>query len=91
MHRNYFKSKLFMKFIGSYLLILLIPLLFATVFIYRNAVNNLQGEIEQSHLNQLTQTKTVIDGRIKELSEIASRISYDQRLTPFRVHDPYDS
>ncbi|WP_018754469.1 helix-turn-helix domain-containing protein [Paenibacillus terrigena] len=91
MQRNYFKSKLFLKFIGSYLLILLIPLLFATVFIYRNAVNNLQSEIEQSHLNQLTQTKTVIDGRIKELSEISSRISYDQRLTPYRVHDPYDS
>ncbi|OPA79352.1 AraC family transcriptional regulator [Paenibacillus selenitireducens] len=91
MNRDYFKSKLFLKFIGSYLFILLIPLILATVFIYRNAVSNLQSEIEQSHLNQLTQTKTVIDGRIKELNDIASRISYDERLTPFRVHDPYDS
>lgn len=91
MNRDYFKSKLFLKFIGSYLFILLIPLILATVFIYRNAVTNLQSEIEQSHLNQLTQTKTVIDGRIKELNDMASRISYDERLTSYRVHDPYDS
>ncbi|MFD2614937.1 helix-turn-helix domain-containing protein [Paenibacillus gansuensis] len=91
MNRNYFKSKLFLKFIGSYLFILLIPLILATVFIYRNAVTNLQSEIGQAHLNQLTQTKTVIDGRIKELNEIATRIAYDERLTRYKVHDPYDS
>ncbi|BBH21988.1 AraC family transcriptional regulator [Paenibacillus baekrokdamisoli] len=91
MNRNYFKSKLFLKYIWSYLFILLLPLILITVFIYENAVSNLRSEIEQSHLNQLTQTKTIIDGRMKELSEIASRVSYDQRLTPYRVHDPYYS
>ncbi|QHT64197.1 AraC family transcriptional regulator [Paenibacillus lycopersici] len=59
-----------------------------TVFIYQNAVANLRTEIEQSRLDQLTQAKVIVDGRIKELSEIASRISYDKRLTPYRVHDP---
>lgn len=80
-----------MKYIWSYLLILLIPLVLVTVFIYENAVTNLRAEIERSRLDQLTQTKVMIDGRMKELSEIASRISYDKRLTPYRVHDPYYS
>ncbi|MFD0715830.1 helix-turn-helix domain-containing protein [Paenibacillus sp. GCM10027626] len=91
MYRNYFKSKLFLKYFLSYLFILLVPLAIMTVFIYQNAVNNLRSEIEQSRLNQLSQTKAIIDGRMKELSEIASRVSYDQRLTPFRVHDAYYS
>lgn len=91
MKRNYFKSKLFLKYIWSYLFILLIPLVLMTIFIYQNAVTNLRTEIEQSRLGQLTQAKVIVDGRMKELSEIASRVSYDKRLTPFRVHDSYYS
>ncbi|GIP29328.1 hypothetical protein J23TS9_44580 [Paenibacillus sp. J23TS9] len=87
MRPNYFKSKLFLKYIWSYLFILLIPLVLMTIFIYENAVTNLKSEIEQSRLAQLTQAKVIIDGRMKELSEIASRVSYDERLTPYRVHD----
>jgi two-component system response regulator YesN len=89
MKPNYFKSKLFLKYFWSYLFILLIPLVFITVFIYENAVSNLRAEIERSHLNQLTQTMNSIDDRMKEMSNIATRISYDERLTPYRVHDPY--
>ncbi|MCM3627726.1 helix-turn-helix domain-containing protein [Paenibacillus glycanilyticus] len=88
MKKNYFKSKLFLKYIWSYMFILLIPLVLMTIFIYENAVSSLRSEIEQSRLNQLTQAMVIVDGRIKELSEIASRISYDTRLTPYRVHDP---
>ncbi|OZB90939.1 helix-turn-helix domain-containing protein [Paenibacillus sp. XY044] len=91
MKKNYFKSKLFMKYIWSYLFILLIPLILMTIFIYENAVSNLRSEIEHSRLDQLTQTKVIIDGRMKELSEIASRVSYDERLTKYRVHDPLTS
>ncbi|HBS45498.1 MAG TPA: AraC family transcriptional regulator, partial [Paenibacillus sp.] len=80
MNHNYFKSKLFLKFTGSYLLILLIPLVLVIVFIYRNATDNLQKEIENSHFNQLTQIKTVVDGRMDDLRDMASRMSYDDRL-----------
>ncbi|MCU6711450.1 helix-turn-helix domain-containing protein [Paenibacillus sp. J5C_2022] len=89
MNWSYFKSKLFLKYIWSYLFILLIPLVLTTVFIYQNAVSNLQSEIEHSRLSQLTQAKVMVDGRMKELNEVASRISYDTRLTAYRVHDPY--
>ncbi|GIP19818.1 AraC family transcriptional regulator [Paenibacillus sp. J22TS3] len=88
MKSNYFRSKLFLKYIWSYLFILLIPLVLMTILIYRNAVESLRSEIEQSRSSQLTQTKIIVDGRMKELNDIASRVSYDNRLTPYRVHDP---
>src|SRR5690606_57683 len=91
MKRSYFKSRLFLKYIWSYLIILLIPLVLITLFIYQSAVTNLRTEIEQSRLGQLTQAKVIVDGRMKEIGEIASRVSYDKRLTPYRVHDPYYS
>ncbi|MBB3127257.1 AraC-like DNA-binding protein [Paenibacillus rhizosphaerae] len=89
--KRYMKSKLFLKYIWSYLFILLLPLVFVTVFIYQNAAGNLREEIEQSHLNQLTQAESIVDGRMKELGEIASRIAYDDRLISYRVHDPFYS
>ncbi|MFC4101576.1 helix-turn-helix domain-containing protein [Paenibacillus xanthanilyticus] len=88
---TYFKSKLFLNYIWSYLFILLLPLICLTALIYHNALSNLRSEIEQSRLAQLSQAKVVIDGRMKELGEIASRISYDKRLTPYRVRDPITS
>ncbi|GLX67066.1 helix-turn-helix domain-containing protein [Paenibacillus glycanilyticus] len=91
MNRNYFKSKLFLKYTWSYLFILLIPLIFTSIFIYENASQRLRSEIERSHLDQLTQAETIIDGRMKELSEIAVRISYDHRLASYLVHDPIHS
>ncbi|MFD1954916.1 helix-turn-helix domain-containing protein [Paenibacillus thailandensis] len=86
-----FKSRLLLNYILSYLSIFLIPLLIVTYFIYQNAVNDLRTEIEQSSINQLNQAKTVIDDRIKELQDIAARISYDEQLTAYRSHHPYYS
>ncbi|WP_211746642.1 AraC family transcriptional regulator [Paenibacillus sp. Marseille-Q4541] len=89
--RNYLKSELFLKYTLSYLCILLIPLLLLTVLMYHNAAGNLREEIERSNLNQLTQAKTIIDGRMKELDQIASQMAYDQQLTSYRAHHPYYS
>ncbi|WP_138494973.1 helix-turn-helix domain-containing protein [Paenibacillus pinistramenti] len=89
MKLNYFKSRLFLKYISSYLLILMLPLALLTVIIYNSAVNNLRGEIEQSHLNQLNQTKSNVDHLVQQLYDIASRVSYDEQLTRYQAHDPY--
>ncbi|MGG6310879.1 helix-turn-helix domain-containing protein [Paenibacillus macerans] len=91
MKLNYFKSKLFQKYIWSYLFMLLIPLILLSIFIYNSAVRNLRSEIEQSHLNQLTQAKTIVDTHLKQLGDIASRVAYDEQLARYRVHDPYYS
>lgn len=83
------KSSLLLKYALSYILIFLIPLTGVTVFVYENAVNSLRSEIEQSNVNQLNQVKMTIDDRMRELQEIASKIAYDEHLTPYMVRHPY--
>lgn len=89
MRLNYFKSRLFLKYMASYLLVLLIPLIFLTLLIYNNAAGNLRAEIEQSHLNQLMQAETIVDSHMKQLNDISSHAAYDERLARYRVQDPY--
>ncbi|WP_019421965.1 helix-turn-helix domain-containing protein [Paenibacillus sp. OSY-SE] len=91
MRWNHFKSKLLIKYILSYLSIFLVPIIIMTVIIYENAVNNLRSEIEQSGISHLEQAKMNIDGRMTELSEIAARISFDSKLTPYMVQHFYYS
>ena len=88
---NRFKSKLLVTYTLSYILIFLVPLTGVTYFIYHNAAANLRSEIEQSNVNQLSQVKMTIDNQMTNLLEIASKISYDERLTPFMVTHPYYS
>lgn len=89
MNWNHFKSKLLLRYALSYILIFLIPLTGVTIFVYDSAVKDLRSEIEQSNINQLNQVKTTIDSRMEELQEIAGRIAYDRRLTPYMVRDSY--
>ncbi len=88
---SYFKSKLFLKYISSYLFVLLIPLVCLTFVLYHNTASNLRAQIEQSHLNQLKQAETIVDTHLQQMNDIASRAAYDPRLSRYRVHDAYYS
>jgi len=88
---SHFKSKLLFKYALSYILIFLVPLTCVTFFIYHNAVDNLRSEIEQSNVNQLNQVKSTIDAQMSGLYEIASKISYDEHLTPYMIQHPFYS
>ncbi|MGZ7443587.1 AraC family transcriptional regulator [Paenibacillus sp. TH7-28] len=85
---NHFTSKLLLKYTVSYILMFLIPLSLVTALVYESAVRSLRTEIEQANVNQLNQVKTTIDERMAELQEIASKISYDEHLTPYMVRHP---
>ncbi|WP_020620902.1 helix-turn-helix domain-containing protein [Paenibacillus daejeonensis] len=89
MKLNYFKSRLFLRYMSSYLLVLLIPLICLTLLIYKNAASNLRSEIEQSHLNQLLQAETIVNSHMKQLGSISSYAAYDERLARYRLNDPY--
>ncbi|QJC53936.1 AraC family transcriptional regulator [Paenibacillus albicereus] len=88
---SYLKSRLFLNYALSYLLILLVPLLLFAGAISQSATGNLQREVERAHYNQLAQARHSVDSRMGELSMIATRIAYDTRLTDYRTHDPYSS
>ncbi|QGH36636.1 helix-turn-helix domain-containing protein [Gracilibacillus salitolerans] len=86
------KSKLFIKYIFSYLFVFLVPFIVMSSIIYTNSVSDLKEEIEQSNLSKLEQVATLTNERVSELETIANRIAYDPRLTPYMLkHEYYGS
>jgi two-component system response regulator YesN len=81
------RSKVFYKYLLSYLLIFSFPLVVLGILIYNNAVVNLQSEIKESNLNKLQFIKESLDLQIKGLSSTATKISFDPILTPFAVRN----
>ncbi|OXM14283.1 helix-turn-helix domain-containing protein [Paenibacillus herberti] len=91
MNKSYLRSRLFLNYALSYLLVLLVPLLLFAGTISQSASSNLRSEVERAHFNQLTQARNTVDSRMRDLLTIASRISYDTRLSSYLMHDPYFS
>ncbi|WP_404455528.1 helix-turn-helix domain-containing protein [Oceanobacillus kapialis] len=85
------KPKLLYKYFISYLIIFLIPFLTISLVFYQMSVSNLREQIIQSNIDKVEQVRDFADSRKKELSEIASRISFDHRLTPYMFSQPYHS
>ncbi len=85
------KSRLLYKYIVSYLLVFLVPFLIMSTLIYYHSVASLRQEIEQSNINKLEQVENLTNERMKELSTLAARISYDPRLKPYMVRHGYYS
>ncbi|WP_257351512.1 helix-turn-helix domain-containing protein [Pseudalkalibacillus decolorationis] len=84
-------SRLFFKYFLSYIVIFLIPFVVLSSYIYHNSVTSLRDEITGSNIQKLQQVKEVTDARMKELANMAMKISFDSRLTPYKVSHPYYS
>jgi len=86
------KSKTFLKHALTYLLIFVTTVTAMGIVMYQNAVVNFQKEIEQSNIHKLQQIKDFTDLRMRELNDIASRIAYDPKLTPYKLQkDDYSA
>ncbi|WP_132746675.1 AraC family transcriptional regulator [Scopulibacillus darangshiensis] len=84
-----FKSKVFQRYMLSYLIVFFIPFIIMSVYIYHSSVVSLKKEIEQSNINKLSQIRDVTDNRLKEMRGIATRIATDPSLTPYMVSHTY--
>ncbi|WP_208591929.1 helix-turn-helix domain-containing protein [Gracilibacillus suaedae] len=84
-----FKSKLFVNYIVSYLMVFFVPFVIMSSIIYLHSVNNLKSEIEQSNLAKLEQVATITNERMSELESLSTRIAHDPRLTPYMINHPY--
>jgi len=73
------KSKLFLKYLLSYVLIMIISLSISMIAYYFS-VQVIENEIAKAHTNSLNQVKTVSDNLIKELEKLYIQIAFDQRL-----------
>lgn len=77
-----FKSKVFMKFITSYIVVLLIPLSILSVIIYTTFANKLTNEVTGSTRRMLMQVSDVMDTRLNDFSNLTDRISSNAELAP---------
>ncbi|WP_054950445.1 helix-turn-helix domain-containing protein [Numidum massiliense] len=82
------KSRVFRKYILSYLVVFFIPFAIMSVFIYHHSVTNLKTEIEHSNINKLKQVRKETENRMQEMQNIAIRIAYDPHLTRYMVNNP---
>jgi YesN/AraC family two-component response regulator len=85
------RTRLFYKYLLSYFVIFLIPFTVISILFYQTSVQNLRDEIVQSNTDKIEQVKDFTDSRIDELTQIANRISMDNRLTPFMFSESYHS
>ena len=80
---------LFFKYFLSYLLIFLIPFTIISFSFYYISINNLRGEIINSNISKLEQVRDFTDNRLSELRQLSVQISLNNRLTPYKLSQPY--
>lgn len=76
------KSKVFIKFLISYVIILVIPTTLMSSFIYVKFVDTLKNEVMSSTTGMLSQVKDVMDGHINNLNSISAQINVNKRISP---------
>ncbi|MDI6618421.1 MAG: AraC family transcriptional regulator [Clostridiales bacterium] len=79
------KSNILYKYLLSYLLMFIIPLIIMGSMMYKNTVIDLKREVEVSSINKLEQINSLISMRMCELQNMAAKISYDPDLMSFMV------
>ncbi|MFC0334529.1 helix-turn-helix domain-containing protein [Paenibacillus sepulcri] len=91
MFNLYIKSKVFQRYVFSYLIIFFVPFIVMILFIYHQTDETWNNEIEEANRNKLLQASELTYNRIKEMNQISARITYDSDLTPYMVSHPYSS
>lgn len=79
------KVPLFYKYILSYSVLLIIPIVIVSVFSYQHFVSILKEEIMLDHERMLEQMRDTFDTKIKEMNRISYEISMNPELTPYHL------
>jgi AraC-like DNA-binding protein len=83
-------SKLLYRYIVSYSIVLLLPVLIIGLIAYNFFIQLLEQEVTKSNMNLLSQVKDTVDVNMTELNNVAFHISGNTNLTPFNVtKSPY--
>ena len=83
------KSKVYLKYIISYLVVLIIPVILLSYLIYGKFVNVLTEEVTGNTTRMLYQIRDVVDVRIQEVVDISALISTNNRITPIISNEFY--
>lgn len=73
------KKSIYMSWIRSYLLVLLIPIIIGSI-IYIQATDIIESEINKSNEAMLRQVQLTIDAHMKDLQRIVMEIAFDDNF-----------
>lgn len=93
------RKGIFMSWLLSYILILLIPLMI-NIYAYIQSVNIIETEINKNHAASLKQVQQLIDNRLKDIEKLSVEIAfnnkiqglvgYKKELTPYQINTTID-
>jgi Response regulator containing CheY-like receiver domain and AraC-type DNA-binding domain len=81
---TFFRST-FVKYFVSFFVIFLIPLLILGLALYWNMVHKYREKVAALNVEKLEQVKVMLEDRFRDLEQTAAWISFDPRLTPYRI------
>ncbi|MEF3306932.1 helix-turn-helix domain-containing protein [Paenibacillus sp. GYB003] len=76
-------SRLFYQYIGSYIVMLMLPVLVIGFVAYSYFIKLMKDEVIRSNLTVLSQVKDTIDTKMNELGNIAVHIAANPQLSPY--------
>ncbi|RTE10854.1 helix-turn-helix domain-containing protein [Paenibacillus whitsoniae] len=79
------QSQLFLRYLLSYVAVLLIPLIILGVLIYYSFFNILANELSKNNKNVLMQLQYTFDNKLIEMNKIAYQIYNDPKLTSYNM------
>lgn len=79
-------SKVFLKYLFSYIFILLIPVMIMGFIVYNFFLNTFKNEVIANTLNNLNKSESIIDEQVKQIRNISSQIlEGNNGLKPFSM------
>lgn len=88
---KYFSTNhsLFYKYLLSYVIILIIPIVFMVYFVYNQFIGVLKDELIANNVNTLNRVMYVVDTNLKQLQSLQSQMLMNRSLNPFyALKDP---
>lgn len=79
------KVPLFHKYLISYLVLLIVPLLIIGLLVYQHYVAILKEEVTSNHQQMLEQIKDSFDSTIGEMNTISAEIASRSEFTPYQL------
>lgn len=80
--------RFFIKYLASYLIILMIPITVLTLVVNNLFVDKLQEEVISGNLNSLDKVRYSMDDQLKWIEDMTNQLlTEDNSLTPYRISD----
>ena len=80
-------SRLFYQYLLSYVIILLLPILFISGFVYHYVLNVLQEEMQTHNLQTLVRARDIIELQLENITSVEHGMFLDNQITVFNLKE----